>query len=110
MRVRVLFILICAGLSAFGAQDSKNCSSENLEKLVAKAAAFGGSLGVEHAEIVKLFTDSDYSKSSPEVLKKRFFEIIKKSNKNTAIIADEIQALVKEHPECDKDHNFNLSR
>lgn len=105
-----LLIILVFTFQAKAAQVSKECSYENVKKLLTLTAVAVGEVGAENIKITHLFTRSEYAKSNLDQLKKQFFEIHNESSLKSGKIAEEIGAFVKAHPECDIDHLFTVKK
>lgn len=104
MRLIILSIIVIISFKFAFANKTDECSRENLEALVAKAGKAIGLLGAKSIKTSQLFSDSQYSKLTPEQLKNKYNEINKENS--TTAAAEDLSNFVKAHPECDKNHYF----
>ena len=103
--VVAIFILTFSILS-FSAD--KKCSSSNLEKLLSLSAKMIGELGQFSMDAAKIFSSSE--SENPKEMKVKFYNLKNTMSERSAPHIEAIDALLKKHPECDKEHNFTLKK
>lgn len=103
MKFTTIFLLsLFFSTSAFSSSD-KNCSSENLEKIIAFAAKF---IGEQSADDTKVFRAVMQEKSTAKEIRQSLLAI-KKSSK-VPLAAIELEKFINAHPECDRQKLFSV--
>jgi hypothetical protein len=108
MRSKSLFIGLVLMTSSAFAVDSKKCSYENLEKMLRYSAGFSDHIVTLYTDAAKLVYANESEKLSAKEIKARFRELEKENLGKFIPTSSEIDAFLKKHPECDKNHYFTL--